>query len=83
MVDTPIFDSIEWAFQNRFLFVGWLPQDHEEYVRFEQPHFHVSGDSGIEDYVIPVVSEEFANALAAEFRSLGWETYCYHHEGVF
>lgn len=86
-MDTPIYDSIHWAYQNRFLYVGHLPTDHEEYATFEGEHWYLSADSDIETYVIAVASEEYALALQKEFEyllshgSVNWETYVKHEGG--
>ena len=72
---TPVFDSVDWAFQNNSLQVGWLPKDHPEFVRYEQEHFQVQAfTTDWVQYTIPVVSQEFATALLNEFHAMNWNS---------
>lgn len=71
---TPLFDEVDWAYQNDALQVGWLPEGHPEYVRFhEGARYEVYCFSpDWVRYIVPVVSKEYALALKAEFKAMGW-----------
>lgn len=86
----------DWAYQNRSLRVGWLPKEHPEYVRFEQPHWYVSAwDCEGVEHCIPVLTEKFARDLILEFDAMNahgeengfhtqWEhIYIRHDVGLF
>lgn len=80
MSDTPIFDMVHWAYQNRFLYVGHLPADHPEQTNISDARWEVNGDCPDgRQYTLGVMSEEFAQALAQEFATLNFTHVTVHH----